>query len=130
MKRETRKQKDIGAFKIDIDELDGLISSLKREFNRPEDVSISITLEFNDEELEFKSADEIRSYNIAEKSCSKFKIHLFGDERSFSLSTEHPTFGPEVRARGDRKSWCAEIIETAESYLNPHDQGTAHPDCM
>lgn len=37
MKRETRKQKDIGAFKIDIDELDGLISSLKHEFDRPED---------------------------------------------------------------------------------------------
>lgn len=121
MKRKIAREKNISAFKIDIDELDGLINTLKKEFDNGAEVRVSIELNFDDDETyELKSVDELRHSDIDHKSCNKFSIDLYGDEQSFSLNTDFIAFVAEIRVRGSRKAWCAEIIEVAEAYLKNH----------
>ena len=126
MKRQVSKEKSIHAFKIDIDELGGLITQLIEEFGGEEKPWVSIELNFGREgKYEFKHVEELQHSDLPYKSCRKFTIHIGGHGQSFWLkatggSIVLGTIGANISATGFRKTWCAEIIEVAETYLKNH----------
>ena len=118
MERIIWRTKKLDAFSISIDELEGLCSRLRREFDNDNDARISIEFKFPDESLKFDSIEDIRNHDIFYNKVTKFSIYISGDNGHITLdSREFLGSDAVIRSSSDKESWCAGVNEAAVSYL-------------
>ena len=123
MEKTTWRTKTLDAFSVSIDELEGLCSRLRQEFDNDDDVRTSIEFKFSDEYLTFDSVEDIKNHNINYKKVTKFTITIYGDKKFIRLNSyEFLSFllsGPDavIRSLSDKESWCAGVNEATVSYL-------------
>ena len=120
MERIIWKTKKLDAFSISIDELEGLCSRLRQEFDNDNDARVSIEFKFPDESLKFDSVEDIRNHDILYNKVTKFTITIFGGGKYIAFdSCVISLSGPDavIRSSSDKESWCAGVNEAAVSYL-------------
>ena len=118
MKREVQRERGLPAFSVGIGELEVLCKRMSEQFEKPEDVYISIHLTLPSESLEFKSIEELKQYSALRGQITKFRLWFSQGGRHVSIRSGS-SFGsrPEISATAETEAWCAGAIETVYSFI-------------
>lgn len=118
MKREVKRERALPAFSIGIGELEVLCKRLTEQFEKPEDVYVSIDITLPSESLEFKGVEELKQYSTLRGRITKFRLWFSQGGRNVSIrSSSFLGSQPEVSATAETEAWCAGALETVSAFI-------------
>lgn len=118
MTRKVSRSRHIDPYSIDLSALGAFCERLSTRFDGTS--SISITIKTPDEEFSFEEVAEMYNCNDLPETIHKFQIHISSEDYGNSCFVYSPDDGGHrctISANADNQGWCADVIETAVSFL-------------
>ena len=121
MTRKVSRSRHVDPYSIDLGALDAFCERISARFDGSS--GINITIKAPDEEFDFEDVAEMYNCNDLPETIHKFQIHFLSEDYGNSCFVYSPDDGGHrctISANADNEGWCADVIETAASFLKRH----------
>ena len=126
MKKQVWRHKELARFSLNIEELRAFCSALSQEFDKPDDVSVSVHMKLpGGVSLKFESIEEMVEEMAGPHSSTpdvinNYTIRIHGGEQYVSIGCRPWESRATISVSSEKEGWCAGVVEAASSAMRKH----------